>query len=135
MARKPQKHLIHGEWMTIYEISDRLGVAVGTIRQWRKRHRHRDGSAATMAEAWDWYTGVALGKIRHRGPSTRAREYWVNGRYMTIAEAASQVGVSEEALRSMMYKGRRTLQSAVRHYEHAQKDRAVREILDIIYNG
>ena len=134
MGRKPQKHLIHGEWMTIYEVSDRLGVAVNTIRQWRYKHRHPDGSAGTMAEAWNWYAGVRLGTIRHRGPTGVDRQYWVDGQYMTIAEAARRVGTDRATLRRMMRKGC-TLHSAVRHFESAQKDRAVREILGIIYNG
>ena len=134
MSRHRDRHMVHGECMTVYEASKRLGVAVGTIQQWRYHHRHPDGTAGTMTEAWNWFDGVKHGIIRHRGPAGVERRYWVDGHYMTVAEAAGRAGTDEATLRRMMRRGC-TLQKAVKHFERARVDTAVKEIMGIIYGG
>lgn len=134
MAGKPARHMVHGEWMTMKEAGERLGVGPRTIEQWRYKHRRTDGSMGLLEEAWDYYTGVRAGRIiHHPGKANVARRYWVNGRYLTIREAAARVGVKEMTMRAMIQKRGCSVQSAVRYYERKKKDEAVRAILGIIY--
>lgn len=74
MAGKPARHLVHGEWMTIYEAAERLGVAASTIENWRSLNRREDGSKALLVDYWDWAMRWRRGEIPRR-PGKHVRTY------------------------------------------------------------
>ena len=61
--RQPDRHLVHGEWMTEAEAAERLNRSRRTVRDWRYSHRRADGGPALLVEAWDHYTDVNAGRI------------------------------------------------------------------------
>ena len=125
------KHLVHGEWMTIYEACERLGVPYGTINNYRYTHRRADGGMGLLVDAWDYYIAVKRGEIK-RHPGKKPRRYWVNGKEVTMREAAALAGTTLHSLRMYIRYHRCPVQTAVRVYKKRAEDRAVREIMGII---
>ena len=66
MTGKKALHLVHGEWMTVQEAADRLGVAYKSIDNWRTKHRRKDGRRALLVEYWDWAMRVKRGEAQRR---------------------------------------------------------------------
>ena len=48
MRRGPDKHLVHGTWMTEAEAAEKLGRSRLTVRHWRYTHRRPDGKPALL---------------------------------------------------------------------------------------
>lgn len=128
-----ERHLVHGVWMTVYEVAQRLGVAPWTIKRWRSDHRHPDGSMALMVEAWDHYAAVKRGEIPWRAPKP-GQLYRMRGERVTIAQAAVILGVKEATLRQYLWAKGCSLDDAARYYEKKRTDAAVKAIMGII-NG
>lgn len=131
MAGKPALHMVHGEWMTVYEAAERLGVSFTAIENWRSKHRRADGSRALLVEYWDWAMRWRRGEIPRR-PGKQARIYWVKGRQLTLKQAAQRAGVSYKVFHQYVARHRCSVNTAVRHYEERAIQRAVDEIMSII---
>lgn len=129
--RPPAKHLIHGQWMTRAEVAARLGVGVSAIIKWREHHRRPDGSLPPIVEYWDYLTGCRSGETV-KWPGREPRRCYVDGKRLSIAEAADRLGVNPQTLRGYLLRHRCSLQSAVRFYENRAKDRAVKDIMAIL---
>ena len=108
MAGKPAKHLVHGEWMTIYEAAERLGVKWRSIEIWRSRHRRSDGSRGLLVEDC------------------------VDGEMMTVREAAERFDLRIKNLYSYMERHNCDLAEAVMRLKKARIKAAVHEIVKII---
>lgn len=65
-----------------------------------------------------------------RGPA----KHMVHGEWMTVAEAATRLGVNEHTLRAYLQKRRCSLDAAWRYYANKRQEQAVRQIVKII-NG
>jgi len=130
VADIPDRHLVHGEWITVQQAAERLGVGVQAIYNWRSIHR-RKGGRASLEDYWDWAMRWRRGEIK-RHPGRSGRTYWVHGRHLTLEQAARRAGVSYKALYSCIQRTGCSVNSAVRHYEERAKQRAVKEILEII---
>ena len=131
---KPIRYPVHGRLMTAAEVAEAFGRCPGNIRAWQDRHRHPDGTPATMQETWDHYEAVRLGLEPVR-PGRPAREYAVDGKLLTPAEMAEACGTSWTSFRNGM-KYHRT--GPVEEYRRRQKilearktDTAVAEILAV----
>ena len=131
MADRPATHLVHGEWMTVQEAADRLGVAYKTIDNWRSIHRHEDGSRALLVDYWDWTMRWRRGEIPRR-PGKHVRTYWVRGKQLTMKQAARKAGVSYKALHCYIRAHGCSVNAAVRYYERRAIQRAVNEIMAVI---
>ncbi len=120
---KPIRYPVHGRLMTVVEVAEAFGRCPGNIRAWQDRHRHPDGTPATMQETWDHYEDVRLGLEPVR-PGRPAREYDVDGKLLTPAEMAEACGTSCTAFRNGM-RYHRT--GPVEEYRRRQKKRDARE--------
>ncbi len=131
MAGRPAKHLVHGEWITVQQAADRLGVSVKTIYNWCSLHRREDGSRALLVDYWDWDMRWRRGEIPRR-PGKHARTYWVSGKQLTMKQAARKAGVSYKALHCYIRAHGCSVNAAVRYYERRAIQRAVNEIMAVI---
>ena len=130
MAGKKALHMVHGEWMTVYEAAARLGVAYATLMNWRWQHRRPGGGPGLLEDAWDHYAALNAGWIR-RGPYKRPTIHMVHGRRMTVREAAEALGVSYKAVCQYRYKYGATLQRAWDFYAARNAERAAAERLGV----
>lgn len=122
--------MVHGEWMTEAEAAERLGRARITIQQWRYKHKHADGSAALLEEAWDYYSDVNAGLIRlHNGQPPKHK---LRGRTMPVREAAEMLGIPAGTLYSNMSLYSCELDAAYRYYNEKRQRKAEKKILEII---
>lgn len=126
------RHMVDGKWVTQAEAAAMVGVKVSSLREWRRLHRHPDGSQGTVQEAVDWFRQYKTGE-RRRYKGSRPRVYMVRGRRITVQQAADKCGVSIHAIRCRMYKGQ-SLGQAMKRAEEYKRRRAEREILAIL-NG
>ena len=133
-VRGPDKHLVHGEWMTEAEAAERLGTTRIAVQLWRYRHRQPNGQAALLVEAWDHYAGIRAGRIKrwYGRPTVRHR---VDGRMMSREEAAKALRMPVRTLDSYMHNHRCGLDAAYRHYSEKQKRQAVKKLVGIIMGG
>ena len=124
------RHLVHGEWLTISEAARRLGLSVKTLYNYRYKHRRPDGGPGLLVDAWDWYSED---HVREHAPLGRPPlTYYVNGKLLTMKQAAVLVRVNHKAMRFYIHKHGCTVQTAVRFYRKRAEERAVREIAGII---
>ena len=130
-GRGPDKHLVHGEWMTEVEAAKRLGRARITIQQWRYRHRHPDGQPALLEEAWDYYVDVRAGRVK-RWNGRQTTRHRVDGHMMSRNEAAEALHMPVGTLDSYMHNHRCGLAAAYRHYSEKRQRQAEKKILEII---
>ena len=117
MAGKPTKHLVDGEWITVQEAADRLGLRRQQL--YSLTHHKR----CSLQVAVNLYReNLAL---HDQG---RANRHMVDERWMSIRQAAEMLSVTVTALRSYLYSHRQpdgrpaTLAEAVDAY----RSRAVR---------
>lgn len=111
MAGKPKKHLVDGEWITVQEAADRLGV----MRQqlYGQMHTRR----CSLQVVVNLYRENLV--LHEQGNADR---HMVDGRWITIRQAAEMLGLSFAALQSYLYAHRQpdgrpaTLAEAVEAY-------------------
>ena len=120
---KPIAYPVHGRLMTRREVAEAFGRCPGNISAWQDRHRHPDGTPATMQETWDHYEAVRQGLEPVR-PGRPPREYAVDGKLLTPAEMAEACGTSRTSFRNGM-KYHRT--GPVEEYRRRRKKRDARE--------
>lgn len=128
---KAWKHLVHGEWMTVAEAAERLGLHRVTLERWRTMHRQPDGSRETLVAAWDHYKAVKSGNYRSK-MGRKPVKHWVKGRQMTVKQAAEATGVSVQRLYNYTCVHQCSLDAAVRNISKKRQERAERKILKII---
>lgn len=114
MAGRKALHMVHGEWMTVQEAAERLGVTYKSIENWRTVHRRADGSRSLLEDYWDWAMRWRRGEIPRR-PGKHVRTYWVHGKQLTMKQAAQRVGVSYKALHCYIRAHGCSVNAAVRH--------------------
>jgi predicted DNA-binding protein (UPF0251 family) len=92
MAGKPKKHLVDGEWITVQEAADRLGLQRQQL--YSLTHNRR----CSLQVAVNLYReNLAL---HDQG---RADRHMVDGRWMTVQQAAEMLNRSVYALHGYMY--------------------------------
>ena len=124
--RRGNKHMVRGRWTTIGREAKRLGVSWEAVYGRMRRYD------ATLAEAVAHFEAVARGEEPAKRNGPEPRRYWVNGRKLTIAEAAKRCGVCESTVRMYLINHGCSLQTAVRWYENRAKKRAEQEIMRIL---
>lgn len=105
MAGKPKKHLVDGEWVTVKEIAERLGVEAQQI------YNQMDFRKVSLQVVVNLYRE---NQILH-GQGNAAR-YMVDGKWLTIRQAAEALGVSRGAIYQYMYKYQCSLAEAMAAY-------------------
>lgn len=105
MAGVAKKHLVDGEWITVAEAAERLGVTRQQI--YNQMNVKRIGLQTAVNLIRD---NLAL---NGQGKGYR---YMVDGRWMTIRQAAEMLNITPKALRTYMYRHRCTLSEAVETY-------------------
>lgn len=131
---KPMRYPVYGEWLTLGELAARLGVSYEALRQYRSRHRDRDGRPPDLEAVCEHYRAVQAGTIPWT-PGRAPGRFRVNGKLMTIAEAAEALGVTRHVLDCHMSRHRCGLARAYRDIETRRTRRAEREILRILKGG
>lgn len=124
------RHLVHGRWMTVKQASLELNCKPHSIENWRSRNRDKDGNKPTVEEAYDH-----LMNAPKRGSGSVARKHRVNGKHLTVREAAEKYGTTENALRQTMHRHGCTLDAAVKRLENRRVRKAQRDIMDILKGG
>ena len=119
------RHLVGGEWITVKEAARRVGVQPVTLTRYMKAH------GVTLAEAMDHYRKYQTGELA-RWPGKAPRTYYVNGKLLTIRQAAEKYHTTENNLRTYIFKHKCSLQTAVRQLEERRKKQAERDILNIL---
>ena len=105
MAAKAKKHLVDGEYKTVGEMAEALGVSPQQIYS----QIHHKGVSPQ----------VAVNMIRENlvlNNQGRAIRYMVDGKWMTIRQAAEGLGITWNALTQHMYRHKCTLAEAVNNY-------------------
>lgn len=123
LGPKPIRYPVHGRLMTRKEVAEAFGRSSGNIYEWQDRHRHPDGTLATMQETWDHYEAVRLGLEPVR-PGRPAAVHEVDGQRLTLAEMAEACGTSTASFHQGM-KYHRT--GPAEEYRRRRKKRDARE--------
>ena len=111
MAGKPKKHLVDGEWITVQEAADRMGL------QRQQLYGQMHDRRCSLQVAVNLYRENLV--LHNQG---RADRHMVDGRWMSIRQAAEMLGVTVTALRDYLYSHRQpdgrtaTLAEAVEAY-------------------
>lgn len=121
------RYMIHGRWMTTRQMADELGVGAQALINWRNSHKKPDGTKPIMEEVYDRFRE----RSKSRGGSYPA-VHRVQGRKMTVAEAAKKYHTTVNALRVSMSTHRLTLDGAVKRLEARRAKNAEKEIMDIL---
>lgn len=122
--------MVDGKWMTVRQAADMLGINLRTMRSWIARHRHEDGTICPLAEAVHAYQEK---QVIHGG--SPAKQHRVNGKTMTVPEAADKLGVSLHAIYMHMSRHKASLASTIRYYEKRKLKKAEKDILAILMEG
>ena len=95
MAGKPKKHLVDGEWMSVEEAAEMLGLRPQQI--YCQMSAKQCGLQAVVRM---YREGYILGQ-------GRSARYMVDGRWMTIKDVAQMLGVTRSAIRKWRFKRKR----------------------------
>lgn len=95
MAGKPKKHLVDGEWITVQEAADRLGLRSQQL--YGLTHHKR----CSLQVAVNLYRENL--SLHDQG---RADRHMVDGRWMTVRQAAEMLGIPFTTLRNYLYSHR-----------------------------
>lgn len=123
---RSDRHMVDGQWTTVKEQAAKLGKRPEVLHNWRVRHRDAQGRPASLQATVDHYRYD--GNCRGNAPV----QHRVDGRPMTVSEAAKRCGVSVNAVRQMMHKKKWSLAAVVRYYEKRGAKRAENEIMRIL---
>ena len=124
------RHLVHGRWMTVPQAAEELKCKPHSIENWRNRNRDKDGRKPTVEEAYDH-----LKNAPKRGSGSVAKKHRVNGKQLTVREAAKTYKTTENVLRQTMHRHGCTLDAAVKRLENRRVRKAQRDIMDILKGG
>lgn len=91
-----KKHYVDGEWITIAEAAQRYGLTRNQIWSQMSNHKISLGTVISM-----YRDGLILGK------QGRAARHMVDGKWMTVKQAAEMLGVTPTAIHQWMYKHKR----------------------------
>lgn len=95
MAGKPKLHFVDGEWITVQEAADRLGLRRQQL--YSLTHHKR----CSLQVAVNLYRDNLA--MHDQG---RADRHMVDGRWMTVRQAAEMLGITVTALRGYLYSHR-----------------------------
>jgi len=123
------RHLVHGRWMTVQQAAQELDCKPHSIDNWRSTNRDKDGNKPTLEAAYDHFKGAPK-----RGRGKEPEKHRVNGKKMTVREAAEKHGTTVNALRQVMSRHRCSLDAAVKRLEARRTRAAEKAILEIL-NG
>jgi hypothetical protein len=124
------RHLVHGRWMTVQQAAQELDCKPHSIENWRSANRDKDGKKPTMEAAYDHFKGAPK-----RGRGKEPEKHLVNGKKMTVREAAEKYGTTANALRQTMSSHRCSLNAAVKRLEDRRIRKAQRDIMEILKGG
>ena len=126
------RYLIEGEWLTLTQIAERLGVSVHSISQWRCVN------GASMEEAVEHFRRWNEGghKRNPRGLGGRPpRVYVVGNREYTVPGVAKKYGKHQTSVRCMLKSRGGDMGKVLACYqakERRKRQRAEKEILRIL---
>ena len=95
MAGKSKKHLVDGEWITVQEAADRMGLRRQQL--YCQIHSRR----CSLQVAVNLYRENLV--LHDQG---RADRHMIDGRWMTVRQAAEMLSVTVTALRGYLYSHR-----------------------------
>ena len=109
MAGVAKKHLVDGRWVTVQEMAAELGLKRQQLymQMWQK--------GVSLQVAVRMYRENLILHDQHK-----SNRYMVNGRWLTINQAAEMLGVSPNAVYLTMWRRGYTLAQAVEAYRHGE---------------
>ena len=93
MAGVSKKHLVDGRWTTVNEVAQEFGLKPQQIYQ-QMRHKH----CSLQVVVWMIRENLIL------GDQGRASRYMVDGKWMTIRQAAEILGITKGALCDYLFR-------------------------------
>ena len=96
-GRKPDLHMIDGRAMTVVEIADMMGITCGALAN--RRFRLGQCSYQLVVDMWR--------RNEIGGHGDRQQRHLVHGRWMTVAQAAEELGITPHAIRQVRYRASR----------------------------
>lgn len=123
------RHRVNGRWITIQQAADELGVHVDSIHNWRYKIKHSTGTMPTLEEAWEHFS-----HNNHNG-GRKPRRYNVNGKRMTVPEAAKKYGMLRRSLYNYMRRHKCALAEAIRGIQENKETAAMWKIMAVLREG
>ena len=96
-GRKPDLHMIDGRAMTLVEIADMMGLSYRGLVN--RRFRLGQCSYQLVVDMWR--------RNEIGGHGDRQQRHLVHGRWMTVAQAAEELGTTPHAIRDVRYRASR----------------------------
>lgn len=121
-------YMVDGRWMTLREVADMLGVSVKAIRCYMYSHPRPTGQPMLMSDVVEHYRN---GWVKHGGHHPYV-QHRVGNRIMTTADAAKQLGITQNLIRRHMSAHKASLAQTIKYYERKKQRKAEREILRIL---
>ena len=109
MAAKAKLHCVDGQWTTVCEQAERLSVKPDTLYALMSYHKCGLQVAVDMLRTNQAGSGQG-----------RARRHRVDGRYLTIRQAAEELGLKRVTLYNRMRERHMTLEQAIEYYKTGQ---------------
>lgn len=106
MSGRPKKHLVDGREMTAQEIADMLGMSYASLTM----RRHKMGGCSYQLIV-DTYRRNEYGRGHDHAP-----RHLVEGRWISVREAAAELGMNKLTLLRWCKAHRAPLSDAVAHY-------------------
>lgn len=131
MSRRATRYPVYGEWLTIREVAERLGITYAAVRQYRRRNPDRDGRPPSMEAVCKHYRAVQAGEIPYT-PGRPPKRHRVNSRLMTVDEAARALGVDRRVLDCHISRHRCGVAEAYEAIDARKTRRAELEIMKIL---
>lgn len=98
-GRPPVAYPVRGCLMTVRQIAEEFGLDPWTVSAYRYRHPNPDGTPMTMQAVYEHYMRVREGRER-RFPGRTPRAYPLpDGRRLTVAQMARELGMRTNSLR------------------------------------
>lgn len=134
-GRRPRLYTVHGRLMSEREAAEELGVSSQTLNYYRRAHPNPDGTPMSLQDAYDLYhANRARGHQRMSGKAGHATgvTYSLNGRQVTIKEAAELLGLERISIYSGLRRHNGDLEEVYRRSVAYRETRAVRKIMKIL---
>lgn len=131
-GRKPIRLAVHGRLMSEREAAEELGISPKTIYYYRRAHPNPDGTPMNLQDAYDLYKeNRARGHQRMSGKAGHATgvTYTLNGRQVTVREAAKELGLSIISIYSGLRRHNGDMDEVYRRSVAYRETRALRKIM------
>ena len=113
----------------VFSEADERGIRTDSINHWRWITKKRTGRTPTLAEAYEHF-----GHNNHNG-GRKPKRYNVNGKRMTVLDAAVAYGMVRTSIYNYMSKHKCGLAEAIRNMQENKETAAAWKIMAVLREG